>query len=176
MIVEDLRYPIGRFKAVRDLSASDRKTLIAQIAAAPNEVRKAVAGMNDVQLDTPYRDGGWTVRQVVHHLADSHMNAYIRFKLAVTEEHPTIKPYDETAWARLPEAAGAPVDISLDLLESLHRRWVMFLDDLKPEDFRRTVNHPENGTMTLETILQLYAWHGRHHVAHITSLRKRKGW
>ena len=136
----------------------------------------AVRGLNVSQLETPYREGGWTVRQVTHHLPDSHMNAYIRWRLALTETEPTIKPYDEAAWANLEDAAHAPVDVSLDLLNSLHDRWVRLLRSLKPEDFARSFRHPDFGVKTLEWMLFLYAWHGRHHTAHITELRKQKGW
>ena len=174
--MEDLRYPIGKFSPKDGLGASDYRRLIAEIAEAPALVRKAVEGLDDRQLDSPYRPGGWTVRQVVHHLPDSHMNAYTRFKLGMTEDHPTIKPYKEGRWAELSEARTAPPDLSLAILESLHRRWVLFLESMKPEDFRRTLNHPESGTETLDRMLQLYAWHGKHHTAHITSLRKRMGW
>ena len=150
--------------------------MIAHIAEAPTHLRKAIGGLTDEQLDTPYREGGWTVRQVVHHVPDSHLNAYTRFKLALTEESPAIKPYDEAAWARLSDSRDTPVETSLALLESLHDRWTRLLRALSADDFRRTVNHPENGVMTLDTLLGLYAWHGRHHVAHITSLRGRRGW
>lgn len=174
--MQDLRYPIGRFSPRKGLTADELKALIRQIAEAPALLKKAVQGLNDAQLDTPYREGGWTVRQVVHHVPDSHLNSYIRFKLAMTEEHPTIRPYDEAAWARLHEAQSGPVEMSLTLLEQLHKRWVVFLESMRPADFLRTLNHPENGTMTLETMLQLYAWHGKHHTAHITSLRQRMNW
>lgn len=174
--MNDLRYPIGRFSPRKGLTHEEQKALIRQIAEAPALLRRAVEGLNDSQLDTPYREGGWTVRQVVHHVPDSHLNSYIRFKLAMTEDHPTIRPYDEAAWARLPEARSGPIDMSLTLLEHLHKRWVLFLESMRPEDFLRTLNHPENGTMTLETMLQLYAWHGRHHTAHITTLRQRMNW
>lgn len=174
--MEDLRYPVGKFVSKPETSEAERTQLIKQLEETPRELRKAIGGLTDEQLDTPYRPEGWTVRQVVHHLPDSHLNAYIRFKLGVTEQHPRIKPYDQAAWAETQEAKTAPVDISLALLESLHTRWVMFLRNLKNEDFKRTLDHPEDGTMTLDKVLQLYGWHGRHHVAHITSLRKRMGW
>jgi len=135
-----------------------------------------VAGLTDAQLDTPYRPGGWTVRQVVHHLADSHIHSYIRFKLAVTEDQPTIKPYDEARWAELKEARTAPVEVSLDLIDALHRRWVMLLENMTDADFKRAFHHPENGIMPLEPTVEMYAWHGRHHVAHIQALRGRMGW
>jgi len=172
----DLRYPIGRFEAVARLSPVEREERIAALASLPEELRAAVAGLSPEQLDTPYRPGGWTVRQVVHHLADSHMNAYVRFKLAVTEEEPVVKTYDEAAWAELADARLAEVELSLRLLESLHARWVVFLRSLSPAQWERGFRHPEHGLMPLERVLQLYAWHGRHHVAHITSLRARMGW
>jgi uncharacterized damage-inducible protein DinB len=139
-------------------------------------MRTAVAGLSDEQLNTPYRPEGWTVRQVVHHVPESHMNSYVRFKLALTEEEPTIKPYFEDRWAQLDDANQAPVGLSLDLLDALHGRWVWFLRSLKDADFQRTFRHPELGTVSLDRNIALYAWHGRHHVAHITSLRERMGW
>ena len=172
----DLRYPVGEFKFEGTLTNEQRQDLIDQIAATPERMRAAVAGLNEEQLDTPYRPDGWTVRQVVHHVPDSHLNSYMRFKLAVTEEHPTIKAYDEAVWANLEDAKTAPIDMSLDLLESLHRRWVIFLRSLKEADFARTFQHPEIGVVSLDKNVALYAWHGRHHVAHITSLRERNGW
>ena len=174
--MSDLRYPIGRFRPVTSLTPAERVTCIEQIAAAPEGLRRAVQGLDDRQLDTPYRPGGWTVRQVVHHVPDSHLNAYTRFKLACTEESPAIKTYDEARWAELAEARTAPIDVSLDLLTLLHRRWVLFLRTLGPADFARTVRHPEWGAPTVDFLLAQYAWHGRHHTAHITSLRDRMGW
>jgi uncharacterized damage-inducible protein DinB len=152
-----------------------RSALIDNIALVPARMRAAVRSLNDAQLDTPYRDGGWTVRQVVPHVPDSHLNAYTRFKLALTEEVPTIKPYNEAAWAELPDSRGAIV-VSLDLLEALHERWVPLLRTLEEADYQRTFKHPEMGLMTLGALLRLYEWHGRHHVAHITNLRERMGW
>ncbi|MEK6570441.1 MAG: YfiT family bacillithiol transferase, partial [Bacteroidota bacterium] len=149
---------------------------IQHLADAPANLRGAVRGLSDRQLDTPYRPGGWTVRQVVHHVPDSHLNAYIRFKLALTENEPTIKPYEQQLWAELPDARTGPIEMSLALLEALHKRWVLLLQSLNPSDFNRTFRHPELGLMTLDRTLALYAWHGRHHVAHITSLRERMGW
>jgi len=172
----DLRYPIGTFKYEGELTEEGRRRAIDAIAEAPARLRAAVEGLAPQQLDTPYRPGGWTVRQLVHHLPDSHLNAYTRFKLALTEEEPTIKPYDEAQWANLADAQSAPPDISLALLEALHQRWVLLLKSLQPADFGRTLRHPERGVMTLDELLSLYAWHGRHHVAHITSLRERMGW
>lgn len=172
----DLRYPIGPFKFDGNVAETVRHLWVEQIAAAPTLLRKAVAGLSEKQLDTPYRDGGWTVRQVVHHVPDSHLNAYVRFKLTLTEEEPTIKPYNEARWAELTDTLKTPIEISLSLLDNLHYRWVTLLKSLKPEDFGRTLRHPESGIMTLEKLLALYAWHGRHHTAHITSLRERMGW
>jgi uncharacterized damage-inducible protein DinB len=149
---------------------------IQQIEEAPARLREAVKGLTLEELNTPYREGGWTVRQVVHHVPDSHMNSYVRFRLALTEDEPTIKPYMENLWAELPDARSAPIDLSLGLLESLHTRWVALLRSLTPEQWKRQFRHPELGVVSLEQNLALYAWHGRHHVAHITSLRERMGW
>jgi hypothetical protein len=172
----DLRYPIGPFQYDGPLTDEQRQHLIDQIEAAPGKLRAAVQGLSPAQLDTPYRPGGWTVRQVVHHLPDSHLNSYMRFRLALTEDEPTIKPYFENRWAELDDARHAPIDISLALLEALHRRWILLLRSLSERDFARTFSHPELGVVSLEENLSLYAWHGRHHVAHITSLRERMGW
>ena len=172
----DPRYPIGPFKFEGNVSETVHQLWIEQIAVAPALLRKAVAGLSDQQLDTPYRDGGWTVRQVIHHVPDSHLNAYVRFKLTLTEEEPAIKPYNETRWAELTDTKKTPIDVSLNLLDSLHIRWVTLLNSLAPNDFHRTLRHPESGIMTLEKLLALYAWHGRHHTAHITTLRERMGW
>jgi uncharacterized damage-inducible protein DinB len=172
----DLRYPIGKFSPQQELTDPERLMLIRQIAEIPANLREAVQTLSNEQLDTPYRPGGWTVRQVVHHVPDSHMNAYIRFKLGVTEQQPTVKPYKENLWAELVDGKSLAIEPSLALLESLHQRWVAFLRSLSATDFARTVIHPENGVMSLDRALQLYAWHGRHHIAHITSLRERMGW
>ena len=172
----DLRYPIGHFAWSGRSSESERKRYIDEIAEAPAKLRAAVAGICDAQLDTPYRPGGWTVRQLVHHVPDSHLNSYVRFRLALTEKEPTIKPYDESRWAELTDARTGPIEMSLALLESLHARWVLLLRSLTPEDFAREFRHPELGTVSLDKNLALYAWHGRHHVAHITSLGERMGW
>lgn len=174
--LEQLRYPIGRFQARAGLSSAERAALIDDIAAVPAAFRAAVAGLSDEQLEMPYRPGGWTVRQVVHHVADSHMNSYVRFKLAATEPEPAIKTYDEAAWAELADARSEDVEVSLVLLESLHRRWTRFLRSLADEQFERAFLHPELGRVTLDVSVQLYAWHGRHHLAHITRLRERMGW
>ena len=172
----DLRYPIGKFEAPKTMTAELRHELISQIAEAPSQLREAVAGLNPQQLNTPYREGGWTVCQVVHHVPDSHLNAYVRFKLAVTENEPTIKPYDEARWAVLPDASESDIEVSLALLDALHRRWTLFLRSLKEQQFQRTFHHPEIGVMSLDRTLASYAWHGRHHIAHIYALRKRRGW
>jgi hypothetical protein len=172
----DLRYPIGQFQFEGSLTDQQRKSLIDQIAEAPACLRAAVGGLSDEQLDTPYRPGGWTVRQVAHHLPDSHMNSYIRFRLAVTEEAPTIRAYYEARWAELEDARAGDVELSLSLLEALHKRWVVFLRSLSSSDYSKTFMHPELGAVSLDKNLSLYAWHGRHHVAQITSLRDRMGW
>jgi hypothetical protein len=172
----DLRYPIGPFECKEPLDDEQRQRCIEQIEETPAHMRAAVSGLTNEQLDTPYRPKGWTVRQVVHHVPDSHLNSYVRFKLAITEDNPTIKAYDENVWAQLEDASKAPIDISLDLLASLHRRWVLFLRSLKEKDFARTFRHPELGLVSVDKNIALYAWHGRHHVAHITSLRERMGW
>jgi len=172
----DLRYPVGPFKFEGTLSPEQRQACIDEIAATPEQLRAAVAGLSEEQLDTPYRPDGWTIRQVVHHVPDSHLNSYCRFKLALTEDYPTIRAYDENLWANTDDARTAPVEISLDLLEALHRRWVLFLRSFKEEDFARTFHHPELGAVSVDKNVALYAWHGRHHVAHITSLRERNRW
>ncbi len=172
----ELSYPIGKFKPEGPLTFAQREHLIGEIEETPARLRAAASGLSDARLDTPYREGGWTVRQVVHHLADSHMNSYVRFRLALTESEPTIKPYDQALWAELHDARTAPVELSLALFEALHQRWVLLLKSLEAADFARTFRHPERGTMTLDQNLALYAWHGRHHVAHITSLAERMGW
>ena len=172
---QDLRYPIGRSDMRSPLAPGERAQRIDAIAATPSQLRLAVAGLSDEQLDTPYRPGGWTVRQTVHHVADSHMNAFVRFRLGLTEVNPTIKPYDEGAWAELADMR-LPIEVSLRLLEGLHERWVHMLQSLHSDAFERTIFHPENGPMTLDAMLSLYAWHGKHHTAHITGLRQRQGW
>lgn len=174
--LERLRYPIGRFEPREGLSPDERAALVDDIAALPADLRRAVSGLSDEQLDTPYRPGGWTVRQVVHHLPDSHLNGYVRLKLAVTESEPTVKLYDEAAWAELADARGADVEDSLLLLEALHRRWVRFLRSLGEEAFGRVFVHPEEGRVTVDLGVQLYGWHGRHHLAHVTRLCDRSGW
>jgi uncharacterized damage-inducible protein DinB len=172
----DPRYPVGRYRPEREIDADQRADWIQQIADAPARFRQAVDGLSDDQLDTPYRDGGWTVRDLVHHLPDSHMNAYIRVKLGLTEESPSIKTYDEAAWAVLPEPGITPPEVSLALLDAVHVRWVNTLRTMGEGDWSRTIQHPEWGAMRLDQLLGLYAWHGRHHVAHVTRLRERNGW
>lgn len=174
--MSDPRYPIGRFSPDPAPIPATRARHIEAIAGLPQRMRQAATGLKDNQLNTPYREGGWTVRQVVHHVPDSHLNAYIRFKWALTEENPTIKPYDEAAWATLKDSGLTPVDVSLNLLESLHSRWVVLLRSLKPEDFQKKFVHPDSGPHDLDWLLSLYSWHGNHHLAHITSLRERMGW
>ena len=172
----DLRYPIGKFMYDGQLTEEKKRGFLEDVSQTPTNLRAAVKGLSEVQLDTPYRPGGWTVRQVVHHVPDSHLNSYVRFKLALTEDEPTIKPYAEDRWAELSDTKTTPVEVSLVLLDALHDRWVRLLRSLRPEDWRRTFRHPEMGAMSLEKTLALYAWHGRHHVAHITALRAREGW
>lgn len=176
----DLRYPIGDFEWTQpeseEQSAMDRVQYIDVLAKLPVQMRTAVHGWSTEQLDTPYRPEGWTVRQVVHHVPESHMNAYIRFKLALTEDQPQIKPYKEAAWAQLPDNNVTPIEVSLQLLAALHSRWVDVLQTMRPSDFGRTLYHPERGVLSLDRMLALYAWHSAHHLAHITSLRDRMGW
>lgn len=174
--MSDPRYPVGKFEHRASLTPDDRRALIDEIEAAPKRLREAVDGLSDEQLDTPYRFGGWSLRQVVHHVPDSHLSAYTRLKLALTEESPTIKPYDESAWAMLPDARETPIEVSLSLLDAVHYRFVLLLRAMRDEDFARKLVHPEHGTMDLDWLLQMYAWHGRHHVGHVTSLRERSGW
>jgi uncharacterized damage-inducible protein DinB len=174
--MSDPRYPVGQFERRDALSYDERVAMIAHIAETPARMRTAIAGLTEEQFETPYREGGWTVRQVVHHVPDSHLNSYVRFKLALTEKQPTIKAYDEAAWANLPDSRDTPIETSLTLLESLHDRWTRLLRAMTADDFRRTLTHPESGVMSLDAMLGLYAWHGRHHVAHITTLRERMGW
>ena len=170
------RYPIGKF-TFDGHDPAKRATWISDLRTAPAKLRGAVSGLSEAQLDTPYRVGGWTVRQVVHHLPDSHLNSYIRFRWAMTEDAPTIKAYDEARWAELPDAESAPVGLSLTLLEALHARWVVLLESLSEADYARHFVHPETGAeITLARNLALYSWHSRHHTAQITSLRERKGW
>ncbi len=178
MTEPDLRYPVGPFTpSGRALEPDERAELVDTLAHAPVALREAVDGLDGDQLDTPYRPGGWTVRQVVHHVPDSHLNSYVRFRWALTEDRPLIKPYDQEGWAELPDARSAPVEPSLRLMDALHARWELLLWAMDPEDFARELRHPDfDEPLTLDTMLELYAWHGRHHVAHVTGLRERKGW
>jgi uncharacterized damage-inducible protein DinB len=174
--MDDHRYPIGKFSFPQTTTADQRQLWITEVAEAPAKIRAAVAGLDAQQLNTPYRDGGWTVRQVVHHVPESHMHAYIRFKLALTEDDPVIKPYDEAAWAKLPDVAHTPIETSLTMLDALHERWTRMLRAMDEADWKRTFRHPELGPVKLEGNLALYAWHGKHHTSHITKLRERNGW
>ncbi len=180
MATVDLRYPVGKFQWIPpendEQMAKGRVHYIDVLSKLPADMRAAVGGLTAAQLDTPYRPDGWTVRQVVHHVPDSHMNAYIRWKFALTEDRPTIKPYPEDVWANLSDSATTPIEVSLRLLEALHARWVQLIVGTKPEEFARTYVHPENGVMHLDQMLALYAWHSAHHTAHITSLRERMNW
>ena len=173
-VAADLRYPVGRFRPAAS-GVEVRTAQIETMRLLPERLRAAVSGLSEAQLDTPYREGGWTVRQVVHHIADSHANSYIRFKLALTEDWPTVKPYDEAAWARLADYT-TPIDASLVFIDALHARWVSLLGGLTDAEFARGYSNPESGRLTLATALSLYEWHSRHHVAHITALRERMGW
>lgn len=175
-MASDLRYPIGKFAPPETVSGDQRREFIDQIAAVPVRLSAAVAGLSPEQLATPYRPGGWTVRQLVHHIADSHMNAVTRFKLTLTEDEPTLKTYEESRWAELADAKTPPIEISLTLIENLHARWELLLRSVRPVEWHRKFRHPEWGLGTLDFLLAQYAWHGRHHVAHITSLRERNGW
>jgi uncharacterized damage-inducible protein DinB len=174
--MSDPRYPIGKFSYAGPLAAEQKQECLADIEQTPARLRAALRGLSDAQLDTPYRDGGWTLRQVAHHVPDSHMNSYIRCKLALTEDEPTIKPYMENLWAELPESKSAPIEVSLALLDSLHERWMLLLRQLTDADWKRTFRHPDLGLVSLEKNLALYSWHGRHHVAHVTNLREKMGW
>lgn len=173
---EDLRFPVGKFSWPASVSAAERKDFVSRIASTPARLRAALSGLSAAQLDTPYRDGGWTLRQVAHHVPDSHMNSYVRFKLALTEENPTIKPYDEAAWAGLSDSVETPVETSLCLLDYLHQRWVVLLQGMSEPEWKKTFQHPALGSVTLEQNVSLYAWHGDHHIAHVTALRNRVGW
>jgi uncharacterized damage-inducible protein DinB len=174
--MSDLRFPIGKFTYDGVLTENQKQTFLNEVAQTPANLRAAVQELSNPQLDTRYRPEGWTVRQVVHHVPDSHLNAYVRFKLALTEDEPTIKPYAEDRWANLADNKSTPIEVSLTMLDSLHDRWVRLLREMTPEEWKRKFRHPERGVMTLEETLALYAWHGRHHVAHVTHLRQREGW
>lgn len=173
---KDPRYPIGRFDKQINITKEIRKEFINTIEILPLQLRNEVVNLSSRQLDTPYRDGGWTIRQVVHHIPDSHLNAYVRFKLALTEDNPQIKTYEEHLWAELPDTFKTPIDISLDILEALHKRWAVLLKSMTDEQFEKTFQHPEWEKITLNTTLALYAWHSKHHLAHITELKKKMGW
>ena len=175
--MSDVSYPIGKFEMKDSYSGEETQKHIAAIDILPDTLSAAIAGLNEDQLDTPYRDGGWTVRQVIHHLADSHMNAFIRIKKMLTEDNPTILPYIQDAWAEMPDSLEVDAEISLSLLTMLHHRWVMLLRSLNDKDLGKTYHHPEyDTTFTLEQVIALYAWHSKHHTAHITTLRYLKGW
>jgi hypothetical protein len=175
--MDDLRYPVGAFvPPAAPLTATERTAFIDEIEGTPQALRQAVAGLSEAQLDTPYRPGGWTVRQVAHHVPDSHVNAYVRFGLALTEDVPTVKPYAEDRWAELPEVKTTPVLASLDLLEAVHRRWVIRLRGITPNEWTRQLRHPDLGVVDLDFVLAQYAWHGRHHTGHVLALRRREGW
>ena len=172
---EDLSYPIGKFNKDFEFTTELKQDLANEIAKLPRKIKSAIENLNDEQLDTPYRPKGWTVRQTVHHVADSHLNSLIRFKLALTEDAPTIRPYYEDRWAELADSF-LPVEHSLKIIEGLHLRWKTLLDSMTEADFQRKLIHPESGEWTLGQMLGLYSWHGRHHTAHITKLRERNGW
>lgn len=172
---KDPRYPIGRFQRAA-ANPADHGSAIASLAALPQNLRSAVEGLSESQLETPYREGGWTVRQLVHHIADSHMNAYVRIRLALTEDWPAIKAYDEKAWAELPDARTAPIEVSLRMIDGLHARWTTLLQSLNEEQWQRGYTHPQNGRQTIAEAAALYDWHSRHHLAHIEELRKRRNW
>ncbi|HET9741519.1 MAG TPA: putative metal-dependent hydrolase [Terriglobales bacterium] len=175
-VANDLRFPLGKFHYETAMTKSQRETALDTISQVPARMRAAIRGLTPQQLDTPYRPEGWTVRQVVHHVPDSHLNAYIRTKLALTETEPTIKPYDEKRWAELADSRLTPIETSLKILEAVHERWNYLLRSMTDADFTRTFRHPEHGVRTADWMVALYAWHGPHHIAHITSLRERMGW
>ena len=174
---DQVRYPVGGFGIDPEVTASKRRGWLQQMAEAPLRLAAAVRGLDDRQLGTPYREGGWTLRQVVHHLADAHLNGFARFKLALTEDHPPIKTYEESLWAETADGREAPVEASLQLLAALHQRWLILLESLSEAQFAACAfSHPDRGLMTIDKAIQLYAWHGLHHTAHITGLRARQGW
>ncbi len=174
--LSNLRYPIGKFRYNADAAVKSRKESIRELETLPEKLRAAVSGFNEEQFNTPYREEGWTVKQVINHIADSHLNAYIRLKLALTEDNPVIKPYNQTDWGWLADSQLTPAAVSLILIESLHTRWCILLNSLDEKEFNRTYVHPESGQLNIEYLVSLYAWHSKHHTAHITSLRKRMGW
>jgi hypothetical protein len=171
-----LQYPIGKFSFKEDVTSESRKNFINEIESLPLKLKKAVSGLSDEQLDTPYRHDGWTIRQVIHHIPDSHLNAYVRMKLALTEKEPLIKTYEEKEWAKLHDYYQTPISVSIDLLEALHKRWVILLNSLNEKEFHKKFKHPEWGLVSVDFLVAQYAWHGTHHVSHITSLRNRMGW
>lgn len=173
---EDLRYPVGKYDPRGEVSLEQRRAWLDEVAAFPGLFRAAVEDLSPEQLDTPYRPGGWTVRQLAHHVPDSHINSYVRFKLALTEDAPTIKTYEENLWAELPDTRTTPVEVSLTLLETLHQRWVLLMHGMSDEQWARPFRHAEWGLVPLDRALGLYAWHGRHHLAHVTRLRERMRW
>jgi len=173
---DDVRYPVGPCEWPAEVSVDEKKRHLRDIAELPAKLRAAVAGLAAQHLDIPYRDGGWTIRQIVHHIPDSHMNSYVRFKLALTEDQPTIKPYDEKLWSEIPEARTAPIEMSLDMVDALHRRWSLMLQNMTDADFERSIVHPEIGALKLKSLVAGYGWHCRHHVAQIVATRRRMGW
>lgn len=173
---EDLRFPVGKFDETLEITAERRKEFVQTIAELPAKLNQAIENLNDAQLDTHYRPEGWTLRQVVHHVADSHLNSFCRFKLGLSEDTPTIKPYDEAAWAEMADSKDVPVDLSLKIIEGVHARWTLLLNSMSDADFDREINHPERGVMSLTSMLALYDWHSRHHTAHITETRARNNW
>lgn len=181
-MLTDLKYPIGKvadqkFSDIKEYDAKVKEALLLDIQMCPSLLENAISNLDEHQLSVPYRDGGWTSKQVIHHVADSHMNAYMRFKLGLTEDNPTIKPYDEAAWAELSDTKNLPVNISLTLLHALHTRWIELIKNMNEDDWQRTVFHPEQKrNISLWELLKIYAWHGKHHTAHITGLRERSGW
>lgn len=174
--ITKLKYPTGKFEFKEEVTPESRKAFIKEIKALPEKLKKAVDGLTDEQLDTPYRHDGWTVRQVIHHIPDSHLNAFVRIKLALTEDEPAIKTYEEKEWAKLHDYYQTPIEVSLNLLDAVHKRWVVLLNSLSDDDFRRKVKHPDWGLISVDYLVAQYAWHGNHHAAHITSLRERMGW
>jgi uncharacterized damage-inducible protein DinB len=176
MTPTDLRYPIGQFRRKDSYSAAEQKDHIERIRQTPQNLKKALTGLSDAQLDTPYREGGWTVRQVAHHIPDSHLNAYLRVKLALTEDRPVIKDYQENDWARLADTRNTPLEVSVALLEALHGRWAILFESLSEADWKRQYLHPVGGPTSIEVVLAMYVWHGEHHIAHITNLRQSEGW
>lgn len=173
---EDLRFPVGKFAPPAEITEEMREKFLHTIESLPPNLKDAVEDLTDIQLDTPYRPAGWTVRQVVHHIADSHLNSFCRFKLGLSEDVPTIKTYDESVWAEMADSKDTPIELSLNIIDGLHARWTRLLKSMSDADFEKKINHPERGEMTLGALLALYDWHSRHHTAHITKLRERNGW